>query len=364
MSDSYGQLEPASQTTSSERAINYSHSNNWADTLAELKISILVSTYQAEKVIVLGSQNDRPHLAFHNYQSPMGIAIDSSQSRFAVATRDKVWFANNEVGVGRQLPQPTTVCFATRSAHLTGDVQAHQLAWAGDDLWIVNTRFSCLCTLDDRHSFVPRWKPAFVDDLVGEDRCHLNGLAMYGDRPKFVTALAETNVAEGWRPLKEDAGCLIDVESHEVVARGFAMPHSPVVSDGSLFLLNSGEGTLVHVTNDGRVVEVGRFPGYTRGLAVFQDVAIVGLSKIRETSTFGGLPISARRPELKCGIALMSLTSGKLLSQFEFKTGIDEIFDVAVIARGDLPTIHGPHATQEGRDSMWIIPPLSNSRLQ
>ena len=142
------------------------------------------------------------------------------------------------------------------------------------------------------------------------------------------------------------------------------MPHSPVVSSGSLFLLNSGEGEVVHVTKDGEVAEVGRFPGYTRGLAVFQDVAIVGLSKIRKTATFGGLPISARQPELKCGIALLGLKSGRLLSQFEFKTGVDELFDVAVIAYGDPTTIYGPHATQEGQHPMWLIPNKSNKRLQ
>jgi len=43
-------------------------------------------------------------------------------------------------------------------------------------LWFVNTRFSCLCTLDGVHSFVPRWRPPFVSALAPEDRCHLNGL--------------------------------------------------------------------------------------------------------------------------------------------------------------------------------------------
>ena len=36
------------------------------------------------------------------------------------------------------------------------------MAWAGDELWIVNTRFSCLCNRDTLHSFVPRWRPPFV----------------------------------------------------------------------------------------------------------------------------------------------------------------------------------------------------------
>ena len=33
--------------------------------------------------------------------------------------------------------------------------------------WLCNTRFSCLASLSDEFSFVPRWKPPFVSDVVG-----------------------------------------------------------------------------------------------------------------------------------------------------------------------------------------------------
>jgi hypothetical protein len=56
---------------------------------------------------------------------------------------------------------------------------------------VVNTAFSCLCTLDGRHSFVPRWRPPFITSLAAEDRCHLNGMAMADGAPKYVTALAD-----------------------------------------------------------------------------------------------------------------------------------------------------------------------------
>src|ERR1051325_7889932 len=83
-------------------------------------------------------------------------------------------------------------CFLTRSSHFTGEIQAHELAWSGDELWIVNTAFGCLCTLDGRHSFVPRGRPPFLTALAAEDRCHLNGLAVADGEPKYVTALARS----------------------------------------------------------------------------------------------------------------------------------------------------------------------------
>ena len=59
------------------------------------------------------------------------------------------------------------------------------------ELWIVNTLFSCLATLDPRYSFVPRWRPQFISQVAPQDRCHLNGLALENGRPKYVTAFAD-----------------------------------------------------------------------------------------------------------------------------------------------------------------------------
>ena len=66
-------------------------------------------------------------------------------------------------------------------------------------LTFVNTLFGCLATLSDDHSFKPVWRPSFVSQLVAEDRCHLNGLAMVDGRPKYVTAASQSDVADGWR---------------------------------------------------------------------------------------------------------------------------------------------------------------------
>src|SRR5262249_53395294 len=186
-------------------------------------------------------------------------------------------------------------CFLARSSHFTGDIHAHELAWAADELWVVNTLFSCLCTLNDVHSFVPRWRPSFVTALAPEDRCHLNGLALADGQPEYVTAFAETDTAAGWRPNKLTSGCLIHVSPGATVARGFAMPHSPRVFQGRVWLLDSGTGRLVVVdSSTARVETVAELPGYTRGLAFHDDFAFVGLSKIRETAVFGGVPIAQR----------------------------------------------------------------------
>jgi uncharacterized protein (TIGR03032 family) len=159
-------------------------------------------------------------------------------------------------------------CYLPRSCHVTGDIGVHEMAWAGDELWAVNTRFSCLCTLHPDYSFVPRWRPPFVTALAAEDRCHLNGLAIVDGRPRYVTALGETDTAGGWRADKARGGCLLDVPTGEIVARGLSMPHSPRWHDGRLWLLESGTGQLVVVDpSNGRRSSIAELPGFARGLA-------------------------------------------------------------------------------------------------
>jgi len=141
------------------------------------------------------------------------------------------------------------------------------------------------------------------------------------------------------------------------VARGFAMPHSPRVHAGRLWLLHSGAGQLVEVDPArGHVQTVTELPGYARGLALCDRFAFVGLSKIRETSTFGGMPIAARRPELKCGVGVVDLETGRLMAHLEFITGVEEIFDVQVIPGTRSPALSGPYPHLDGAGAIWTVP--------
>jgi uncharacterized protein (TIGR03032 family) len=339
--------------------VGYEHSLNLAEVLANLDISLVISTYQAGKLVVVGADRGGLALSFHNFDRPMGVALDGPGQRMAVASRNKIWLLRNARDVALQLPPAGNhgACFLTRSAQVTGEIQAHEMAWAGDELWIVNTLFSCLCTLHPHYSFVPRWQPSFITSLAPEDRCHLNGLALVDGQPKYVTAMAETDTAAGWRLRKVETGCLIDVCSGEAVARGFAMPHSPRVHLGHVFLLDSGRGALVRVCpTTGRADTVARFPGYTRGLAIRGKLAFVGLSKIRETSTFGGVPIAEQRKKLKCGVAIVDLQTGELAAQFEFQSGVEEIFDVAFVPDAHLCAMQGPFASENGEKTIWTVP--------
>src|SRR3954470_8178464 len=247
----------------------YTQTEGFVALLHELGASLLVSTYQANKLLVVRAEGAGLSTLVRTFDRPMGVAV--AGRRLALGTRGQVWLYRDAPDLAPRV-EPAGLhdaCYLPRSCHVTGDVGIHEMAWAGDELWVVNTRFSCLCTLHPDSSFVPRWRPPFITALAAEDRCHLNGLAIVDGRPRYVTALGASDTAGGWRADKPRGGCLLDVPSGEIVARGLSMPHSPRLHDGRLWLLESGTGRLLLMDDaTGRGKTVAELPGFARGLAM------------------------------------------------------------------------------------------------
>lgn len=301
--------------------------------LHSLGISLLVSTYQSGRLIIVRAENPTTlNTHFRMFNSPMGIGI--APGRIAIGTAHQVWDYRNVPQVARNLvpPERHDACYVPRNMHVTGDIRIHEIGFAGGELWAVNTRFSTLCTLDADNSFVPRWRPPFVTHLAAEDRCHLNGMSIIGDRVRYASALGTTNTAGGWRAGKAGGGVLLDVDSGETVLHGLSMPHSPRAYGERFWILESGKGTLASADLASRRVEtVAELPGFTRGLAFAGRYAFVGLSQVRESNIFGGIPLVERVPERSCGVWVVDLLSGQTVAFLRFEGDVQEIFDVQVL---------------------------------
>ncbi|NEP13408.1 MAG: TIGR03032 family protein [Symploca sp. SIO2C1] len=321
---------------------NYIHSASFPELLEKLGISLFVSTYQAGKLMVVRAEQGCLNTLLRNFELLMGLALSPQQ--LAIGTRRQIWFLPNIPGIAGKVDPPNQyeACFVPRWSQVTGDIRIHELAWVGEELWFVNTRFSCLCTVSPEYNFVPRWQPRFISQLKAEDRCHLNGLAVVDGQPKYVTVLGETDLPQGWRENKANGGCLIDVPSGEIVAQGFSMPHSPRVYAGKLWLLDSGRGRLVVVDpQTGNSTTVAELPGFTRGLTFCDRYGFVALSQIREKKTFGGLPIEESNEELQCAIWVVDIHTGKRVAFLQFQAGCTELFDVQILPNCRQPTVVG-----------------------
>ncbi len=309
------------------------HTQSFPDFLAQMGVSVLVTTYQAGKLIHLRHQDGVLNTHFLDMQKPMGMALRGA--RLAIGTAYHVWDYYNMADVAPKVAPFNThdACYLPRELHITGDIDIHEMAFSDDnELWLVNTKMSCLCTLAPEYSVVPRWCPPFISEYDLTDRCHLNGLAMRDGKPAYVSALGTTNSAAGWRENKAAGGMLMELDTNRMLASGLAMPHSPRWYQGQLWVLESGAGSLATVDLvTGKLTTVVELPGFTRGIDFIGRYAVIGLSQVRETAVFAGLPLTKRCEARECGIYIVDIVEKQVIAFVVFSGDVQEIFAVQIV---------------------------------
>lgn len=226
-----------------DRQLGIVPSRHFPEWMAQSSISIGFTTYQAGKLFLVGMQdNGRLSIAERSFSRCMGLWGDGQT--LWMSSQYQLWRFENALAPDER-HEGFDRLYIPHTGTTTGDLDIHDVSVARDGAPIfVNTLFSCLATLSQKHSFRPIWTPPFITTLLPEDRCHLNGLCTSEGVPKYVTAIAATDVADGWRDLRREGGIMIDVAAGEIAASGLSMPHSPRMHDDRLWLLNSGSGHL------------------------------------------------------------------------------------------------------------------------
>jgi uncharacterized protein (TIGR03032 family) len=311
-------------------------SRQFTSWLAATGASIAITTYQSGKVILIGTNESTGRLSVfeRTLDRPMGMAFDGR--RLAIATLIQIT-TFVDAAEGQKNAQGYDAVLVPQLAHYTADLDVHDLAYDADgQLLFVNTLFSCLAATSTTHSFRAVWRPRFISRLAAEDRCHLTGLALRDGRPAYVTAVAETDVADGWRDNRAAGGVVIDVVTNDVVCRGLSMPHSPRLNDGKLWLVNSGTGEIGIVdVKAGRFEPVAFCPGYLRGLTFIGHHALVGLSEPRENRTFAGLPLqdrlAAEKVAPRCAVYVIDTRSGDVAHWLRIEGVVTELYDVVAL---------------------------------
>lgn len=307
--------------------------------LGQTGASLVFTTYQLGKVFLIGTRADTGRLSVFERSFPrcMGFGVAEGAQTLWLSSLYQMWRLENFLGPGTRHDGSDAV-YAPVEARSTGDVDVHDIHPHADGrppLFVV-TRFNCLATLDQRHSFVPVWKPPFIDRIAAEDRCHLNGLAMDGDRPAYVTSVAGTNVAGGWRDHRREGGLVLDVASGDVVARGLSMPHSPRLHDGTLYVLQSGKGLFGRIDPaTGAFEEICFLPGFARGVTFIGRHAVIGVSRPRRDAAFEGLELDERLEregvQARCLLAVVNLDTGDVEHTLEIEDAVQELYDVKAL---------------------------------
>jgi uncharacterized protein (TIGR03032 family) len=332
-------------------------SRQFTSWLYEQNLSLAFTTYQAGKLFLLGLQPSGNLSVFERtFNRCMGLYANGKS--LYMTSLYQLWRLENILESG-QLYNDFDAVYLPQVGYITGDLDIHDLVLSerafetgnlsssmlpARQIIFANTLFSCLAITNETHSFVPLWQPPWISKLAAEDRSHLNGLALRDGKPRYVTSVSQSDVADGWREYRASGGCVVDVETNEIIVSGLSMPHSPRWHQEKLWLLESGTGEFGFVDlKQGKFEPVAFCPGYLRGLAMYGNFAIAGISEPRNHKTFSGLALDEKLEQKnakpRSGLVVIDLRSGDIVHSLRLEGIVRELYDVIV-----LPGIRRPMA--------------------
>src|SRR5262249_3794607 len=117
-------MEPQHFATTEPAPLRAAATANFPTLLRELGASLLVTTYQAGKLVLLREDGDRLNTHYRSFKSPMGLALADGGGKLAIGTGNQVCEFRDVPAVAGRLEPPGRhdACFLPRSSHVTGNV--------------------------------------------------------------------------------------------------------------------------------------------------------------------------------------------------------------------------------------------------
>lgn len=308
------------------------HSPNMPEFLEKLGGTIMLTTYQTGKVIMLSSKDEKISQLVRDFERPMGVSFH--ENMMALALRDNITVFKDSEVLAKTYPKKENTydsLFYPMSSNITSYIDTHDVSFSKQGLIAVNTAYSCLVKLDGKNSFNPIWTPPFITKFQSGDACHLNGCCIDENQNiRYVTGFGQTDNPRGWTLNKLTTGFLMDVTTNEILCDNLPMPHSPRVYKNELYVLLSASEELIKVN---RVTKerttIAKIDGFIRGLSFYENYAFVGISKLRKSHTFGDLPIAKKK--LLAGVVIVDINTGEKVSELLYEGELEEIYDVHFI---------------------------------
>ncbi|WP_462157484.1 TIGR03032 family protein [Pseudoalteromonas sp. GB56] len=319
-------------------SFEFTYSKNIPELMRRLNISVMFTTYQADRVVLLNSSDSGLKCLVRYFPRPMGIALNDDL--LAIAMKDQVTTFKQSSKLAFEYPNKPgqyDSIFFPLSVHFTGKIDAHDVSFSNEGLVVVSTAYNCISKVGGTFGFEPLWKPDFIDEVFPTDKCHLNGMAIdENGELALATAFSETNVYFGWKQTNQN-GLLFDLRNNTVVCRDLQMPHSPRVFNGDIYLLESLAETLVRIDRETGMKEVlYKFTGFARGMNLIGKYAFIGISKFREES-LRNLSINIDNSNVVPSIVVFDLSKNTVIGEIQFHSDIEEIYDV-VCVKGTIST--------------------------
>lgn len=319
--------------------IDYEHDRYLVNWFEKTKCSLVISSYKSGSTITLS-------LVGLDGTNHVGVYLNTFNRVTGLYYQDnQLWVGcNNQIikltniGQLKQRHNIFNTCFMPKKSFYTTDLDIHDIVVnQQDEIYFVTSQFNCVATPTDKgQCFEVYWKPPWISNIVSEDRCHLNGLALRDNLPRYITTISVSNVLRGWRENRHMGGIVYDIKEDRVVCSGLSIPHSPRWHHNRLWLLESGTGYFGYIDEKEEFQRKTFIPGFCRGLTFYQDqYAIICSSTDRHESLFIGLKLGdtlvENNAKAKCGVFIVNLANFNVVHSYIFNRGPTELYDVALI---------------------------------
>lgn len=327
--------------------INNPSISKWFD---DNDCSLLVSSYNSHKILCIGvGYNSSATVTI--WQSPfiraMGLGYNNNNIFLSSFCKIHHYVNHGDILEKNINEQHVTFspAFYPHSSFIIGDADIHDVRVNDSlDTYFVLAKYNCVATLSKNKSFEIVWVPPWITlnnssshILAHEDRCHLNGLCLVDNKPKFVTSASMTNYVNTWRePANQPHGIVFDIQKNEVYCNDIWSPHSPRMYGDVLYVLESGTGYFGYVNPVTKsFVQLKFIPGFLRGLDFINDYAVITSSLDRHDYAFKNTPLSdnlhKNNIESKCGIWFVNMNDFSIEHCIEFTGGVVELYDICIL---------------------------------
>jgi uncharacterized protein (TIGR03032 family) len=321
----------------------------WWEFIERSGMTIFVGREYEHFVIALSTWRGRPHVSYLPMPHPSGIAFDADQDILHIAsTRNpNLVFSLSPITALLQLnrlpPVPDLSEFrplVPRTSNVfPGSLYLHDIALVNGRLYGTSVGRNTLIELGSPSRIKDVWWPRSIapDRVAMTDRNYLqlNSIAAGATiRDSYFTASAArpSKRRPGQRSFPVDRrGVVFDGTTREPITLGLTRPHSARFGLSHLLVANSGYGELV-VANPGDTSfdVVSRLPGWTRGLAVLGDTAVVATSRVLPGYEHYAPGLDATRA--LCGLHAVNLATGETIGSLSWPAG-NQIFAVEAVPR-------------------------------
>jgi hypothetical protein len=97
--------DPGPLVKEDQPSLRASHTPNFPGLLRQLGASLLVTTYQAGKLVMVRNDGDHLNTHYRAFQAPMGLSLAAGGAKFAIGTTLQVWTFRDVPDVARLYPK-------------------------------------------------------------------------------------------------------------------------------------------------------------------------------------------------------------------------------------------------------------------